>query len=108
MLVPGQTLAVEFTLRSPTTGAAADADSTPTGLLIRNGVATAVSVTITHTSTGIYKASAVVPANYAAGDIVQLRITATVESIGDAFPIWGESLSTLGDIDGFTSEEASR
>lgn len=92
MLLPGADLIVEFTLRHPTTGTAADADSTPTGTLVRNGTDTAVTVTIANKATGIYKATVAIPSSYVAGDMIQIRIAATVNSVADNFDVWSETL----------------
>lgn len=94
MLLPGADLAVEFTLRHPTTGAAADADSTPTGVLVRNGDNTGETVTITNKSTGAYKAATAIPDDWAAGDVVQIRGNATVGGVTDNWIIWQSTLDS--------------
>ncbi len=77
-LRPGDSFAAEFHVHSAS-GALANADSAPTGTLIRNSVADATpTITVANTATGIYRVSGTVPAGYAAGDVVQVRITATV------------------------------
>jgi len=77
---PGDSIVVDFTTHDPSTGAATDADSTPSGTLVRNGTDTAESVTVTNKATGVYKASVDIPGGYSAGDVVQVRIEATVDS----------------------------
>jgi len=44
-----------FTTENPDTGAAQDADSLPTGVVYKDGVADALTVTISNVSTGLYK-----------------------------------------------------
>src|SRR5690606_11686039 len=76
-------------------GALSDADSAPSAVVVRNGTADATpTVTITNVATGIYRASGTVPAGYAAGDLVQIRVTATVESESTS------GLVALGVLDG--------
>lgn len=64
---------------SSSTGAATNADSTPTGTLYVNGVSNAATVTISNPATGLYHASATLPG--AAGDVVELAISATVGGV---------------------------
>jgi hypothetical protein len=79
---PGEVARGEFTTADPTTGAATDADSTPTVSVARNGTADgAVSVTVTSPATGRYLYSFTVPADYDAGDHVAVRVTATVGGV---------------------------
>lgn len=62
-----------------TDGAAANADSTPTASLVRNGSADgAVAVTVTNLSTGAYLASFTCPSDYSVGDDLQLLVSATI------------------------------
>jgi len=90
----GETVTVDFTTQNPTTGALTDADALPTGVLVRNGVDTAEVVTVANKATGIYNASVTVPADYAAGDEVQIRIAATVASVAGGAVIWSDTLDT--------------
>lgn len=92
MLLPGSSLTVDFTLRHPTTGSAADADSTPTGVLVRNGTDSGETVTVSNKATGIYKAAATIPGGWSAGDLVQLRIAATVATVADNSTIFTDTL----------------
>lgn len=78
----GQSLTVDFTTRNPSTGAAADASSTPTGTLVINGTDNGATVTVTNKATGVYKAAVTVP-TLSAGDVVQVRIAATVSGVSD-------------------------
>lgn len=91
---PSDTVTVQFTTQTPTTGAAANADSLPTGVLVKNGDDTAETVTVTNVSTGVYKAAVTIPSSYAAGDEVQLRIAATVASVAGKAVVWGAEVDT--------------
>jgi len=86
----GDTIRWEFPTHNPASSTAADADDTPTGVLLRNGTATAETVTVANQATGIYLASATVPEDWEDGDEVQLRVTATVAGItGNTHsPVW--------------------
>jgi hypothetical protein len=77
-----------FTLRRTDTQAAANADSLPTGTLYVNGTADAATVTITNITTGVYKAAVTMPSGLVIGDVVDLRISATVNSVSDNAIIW--------------------
>jgi hypothetical protein len=77
----GEGYSKSFTVSS-STGAAVNADSTPTGSMLRNGAADGtVTVTITNPATGQYKAAATIPGGYAAGDVVELLIAATIGAV---------------------------
>ena len=84
---PGEAYSKSFTVAA-SDGAATDADATPTGTVLVNGATNAATVTISHTATGLYKASvAAIPGS--AGDQVELLIAAavggvSVQSIVDA------------------------
>ncbi len=79
-----------FTTRAFATGAATDATGTPTGTLYVNGTADAASVTVTNITTGLYKAAVTLP-TLAVGDIVDLRINATVSAVTDNAIIWSDT-----------------
>mgnify|MGYP003423890151 CR=1 FL=1 len=89
----GQTVTPTFAVSSPTTGAAANADSLPTGTLYVNGAADAASVTVTNITTGFYKAAVTLPA-LSAGDTVDIRIAATVGGIAAGNTIWSAIADT--------------
>jgi len=91
----GDTVTVDFTTHDPTTGAAMSAGVLPTGVLVRNGVDTAEVVTVTNKAVGIYRAAVTIPAGYAAGDEVQIRINATVNAIAGNAAVWGDTLDTV-------------
>lgn len=68
-------------------GAAANADSLPTGAVKRNGVADgAVTVTVANDSTGQYSASYTIPTGYNNGDVIELVISATVGGVATKAP----------------------
>lgn len=90
----GQAVTVEFTTANPTTGAAADATGTPTGTLYVNGTANAATVTVTNQATGVYKAAVTLP-TLAAGDVVAIRISATVASITGEGIVWQDTADTV-------------
>ncbi len=85
-----QSITKVFTLRRFDTGAAANGDSLPTGTLYVNGTADAASVTVTNLATGVYKSAVTLP-TLAAGDLVDLRIAATVNAISDNGIIWWDT-----------------
>lgn len=82
MVKSGQTWVVEF-VTSSSTGAATDSDSLPAGVLVVNGADNAASVTVTKITTGRYKAAVTLP-TLAAGDVVEMAITATIGGIAAA------------------------
>lgn len=99
MARPGDELTVQFTTQNPGSGAAANADSLPTGVLVKNGVDTAVVVTITNVGTGIYNASWTIPSSYVEGDEVQIRISATVNTVSGNDILWTASLQQGPSVD---------
>lgn len=101
---PSQSYTGEFTLQTPATGAATDADSTPTALAHKNGAVDAGFVlTVASTgTTGHYKVTGTVPAGYAAGDLVHVIVTAAVggvtgRAVIEAFEIDTKRVSELND-----------
>ncbi len=95
----GQSVTVEFVTSSFSTGAAANADSTPTGTLVVNGTDNAASVTVTNIDTGRYKAAVTLP-TLAIGDVVELIIAATVSSVAGKGVVWRDSKDVLLDSSG--------
>ncbi len=83
----GETIAVDFCTQTPSTGAATNADSTPTGTLVINGTDNGATVTVTNKSTGNYKASVVLPA-VTDGDVLTLRISAVMSGVTGKAVIW--------------------
>jgi hypothetical protein len=90
----GQAVVAEFTTAHPTTGAAADASSLPTGTLYVNGTANAATVTVTNQATGVYKAAVTLP-TLAAGNLVAIRISATVATIAGEGIVWQDTADTI-------------
>lgn len=61
-------------------------DALPTASLYRNGSADgAVTVTVTLVSTGIYQCSWTTPSGYAAGDVLEVFISATISGVPLSF-----------------------
>lgn len=85
-----QAITKVFTTRRFDTGAATNADSTPTGTLYVNGTANAATVTVTNITTGVYKAAVTLP-SLSLGDVVDLRVAATVNSVTDNGIIWTDT-----------------
>lgn len=85
-----QSITKMFTTRVFSTGVATNADSLPTGTLYVNGTADAATVTVTNVTTGVYKAQVTLP-TLAIGDVVDLRINATVSTIADNAIIWQDT-----------------
>lgn len=85
----GQAVTVVFTTQNPATGAAADATGTPAGTLYVNGAADGAAVTVTNITTGVYKAAVTLP-SLTAGDVVSLRIAATVATVAGEGVVWQE------------------
>lgn len=88
----GQAVTAVFTTAAPTTGAATNADSLPTGVLYVNGTANGATVTVTNITTGRYKAAVTLP-SLAAGDVVDIHIAATVGGVVGGGVVW----SAVGD-----------
>lgn len=99
MVKSAQAVTVLFATSSPATGAAANADSTPTGTLYVNGTSDAASVTVTNITTGVYKAAVTLP-TLNSGDIVSLRISATIGGVAGEAVAWQDvgSTTSLTDI----------
>ncbi len=98
MVKPSQVIAVDFTTRNPSTGAAKNAKTTPTGVLVVDGVDNAATVTVGAIATGIYSANVTIPV-LTAGQVVQIRIAATVTNddavdIADSAIIWQDIVDT--------------
>ena len=101
---PGDSYYKEFTTSDPTSGAARNADSTPVATANHNGIDDSTFVlTVTNIDTGRYKITGTVPAGYAAGDVVNTSIAATVNSVAgkiaiDTFMVDTKRVSNLNDI----------
>lgn len=60
-------------------GVSTAADSTPTAVMYRNGVPDgSAAVTVAQVSGGLYTLTATIPGGYAAGDVVTVKVAATV------------------------------
>jgi len=93
-VITGETVTVDFATHTPSTWAATDADSTPTGTLVINGTDNAATVTVTNKTTGVYKAAVTLP-TIAAGDEVQIRVAATVGAITGNAVVWSDDGITV-------------
>jgi hypothetical protein len=97
----GQSITVLFTTRSFSTGAGANASSTPTGTLYVNGVSNAATVTVANLSTGVYTAQVTLP-TLNIGDEITIAIAATVSGVTDTATIWGDTkdfaIDSSGDV----------
>lgn len=106
------TVYLYFGTSSASTGAATDADSTPTVNIANDGVTLGYTPTVTNVATGLYKTTIVasVGNGFAAGSRVSVYVTATVggvtgrDGIGE-FEILATDLNTgvasvTGDVDG--------
>ena len=82
------------------TGALADADALPTGVLYKDGVDSGATVTVTNITTGIYKAVFTVGSTdgFAVDDSASLVIFATIGTIDTAETHW-EGVVKVADID---------
>ena len=89
----GQVVTVDFVTADPTTGAATDADSTPVGTLVINGTDGAATVTVTNKATGVYKAAVTLP-TLSAGDVVSIRVAATVATVAGVGVAWTDVADT--------------
>jgi hypothetical protein len=101
-----QSITKEFTTRAFASGAATNADSTPTGTLFVNGTSNAAAVTVTNQATGRYKAAVTLP-TLSYGDLVELLITATVSSVTDSAVVWYDSKDIAFDASGQVEIQAS-
>jgi len=93
MVRSAQAVTQPFTTCSPTTGAAVNADSLPTAVLIIDGVDNAATVTVTNVTTGAYKAAVTLPA-LTAGQCVALRVSATVAGVAGLGIVWSDLADT--------------
>lgn len=95
---PGDTFKIRFSTHNPSTGAAKDAESTPTATLVRNGDNTGETVTVANVTTGDYSAAGTIPSGWDAGDEVSLLIVATVEN-DEEVSITGRTVVSMGVLD---------
>jgi hypothetical protein len=103
----GATIVKKFTITN-SAGNLADPDGVavlPVGVLSKNGIATAVTVTVTKVTTGDYYATFSILAadGFAANNIAELAITATIDTL-DKKVIIGE----LGNLSGVVQKEVDK
>ncbi len=102
MYKPADSYYKEFVTTSPSTGAAANADSLPTATANHNGTDDGTfTLTVTNIDTGRYKITGTVPA-YSSGDVVNVSIAATCSSVAgkaivDTFTIDTKRVGDLHD-----------
>lgn len=81
VVYPGETVTLLFATQDPWSGEAIAADALPAATLVRGGVATAVSTSVESFATGLYRATAVLPADAAVGEWWEFAIAATVAGV---------------------------
>lgn len=100
---PADNYIAQFTTQRSDTGARADADATPIATATRNGSDDeSFALTVTQMDTGRYKVTGTIPESYAAGDVVQISVAATVNEVAgvaviDSFVIDAKRLVDLHD-----------
>lgn len=92
---PNQSISVYFGTSDAASGAATDADSTPSGTLYENGADSGETVTVSNVSTGLYKASFSIPNDASAEDVFDLVIVATVDSVTGKDSVWRAVCDTV-------------
>lgn len=84
---PGEAVSRVFTTRNPATGAATAATGTPTAVLYRNKVATAVTVTVALITSNLYSLDFTLPSGgsaYTVGDDIFIYLSATIAGVADS------------------------
>lgn len=99
----GQSITVDFTTSKFSTGEATAADSLPAATLVVNGTDDAATVTVTSKTGGKYKAAVTLP-TLTVGDIVQLRVAATVDSVAGVGVVWTDQKDIALDSNGKTTD----
>ena len=100
---PNDTYWGEFTTARFDTGAATDADATPLAIATHNGTDdSSFTLTVTHVDTGRYIVTGTIPAGYAKGDVVQVVVSVTVNSVAgksviDSFELDSKRVGDLQD-----------
>ncbi len=100
---PNDPYYAEFCTQRFDTGAATNADATPTATANRNGTDDAGFVlTVTNIDAGRYKIAGTIPNAYAAGDVVSISVAATVNSVSgkaivDSFVLDSKRVGDLHD-----------
>lgn len=78
-MLPGSTVNYIFYIK--TLGSVLTADSMPNCVLIRGGIDTVVSVSVSQLVDNSYSASFTIPSNWSIGETIQLRINAVVNGL---------------------------
>lgn len=92
--ITGDVIVGQFCTWNHSTGAAANADSTPSAKLVVNGVDSGNAVTITAIETGVYRWSVTCP-SVLDGDCLKVRATYTVSSVAQKRIVWwGDGVTT--------------
>jgi len=100
MIKLGEAVEWLFQLSKFSTGAVFAATGTPVGVVFKNGVADALSVTCTIVNgageTGLWKAvfTPTTAAGFAAADHVSLRVTATVDGVAGGGIVWQDRIDS--------------
>lgn len=89
--IPGQTVSIQV-LTKRTSGEVYNPSSGPAAVLIRNGVDTAEPVTITQLGTGLFRATFTIPSAWSLRDVVELRVSATVDGVPGVSIVWSVNL----------------
>jgi len=93
---PGDLIQFQFNLFLPTAPfslADPDTDTDFIATLVRNGIATDVTMTPIKLSTGTYRVSLTVPSNWVRGDEVEVSVLTTISSTTNASIVWRATLS---------------
>ena len=75
-----------FTTKNPITGVPQNADTTPSAVAYKNGIADDMSLTVALVSTGVYKitsSTSFTTNEFSVNDAVDILVSATVASIAD-------------------------
>lgn len=106
---PGDSIFGDFFIQSPQAGSAVNADATPSGVLVRGGSDTAISVSVENKDTGLYRFGVSVPSSYNEGDFLSVRVSASVGGSLGRGNVWSGVLnaSTVADNTGATGAGAS-
>lgn len=79
---PGGPYHGELVTSSPITGGAADADSLPVATARRNGVTAGdFTIVVANAGTGDYTLAGTIPSDWAEGDVISIRVAATVGGV---------------------------
>src|ERR1035437_6930632 len=90
---PSESIQFCFETSQFSTGASYNATSI-LGVLVRNAIDTVVVVTVTNKSTGSYAASFTIPSDAVAGELFEVRVEATVDSVAAKMTMWRGTVDT--------------